>query len=212
MQANIRWYTNQPDVIGIDCIFSDAGIEYDQSDSIAVRVKALNPGTAKLFVEFKTPVGILTDAMELTVFKALELESPKRIYSDAIIVPPNSRINLKANLPDAQFHLAEEKNGRLRVSADGILETSEHIGRDLIIVCIESMPNSLRRLSMFDWLLIYVFFFIGNIGRSNTAHTNRNEEHPLHFDHSAAAHIQTEATRNEATVGHKCCVESVTSR
>lgn len=137
LQANIKWYTKQPDVIGIDCVFSDAGVEYDQSDSISVRVKALNPGTAKLFVEFKTPAGTLTDAIELTVFKALELESPKRIYSDAIIVPPNSRINLKANLPDAQFQLAEEKNARLRVSADGILETSEHIGRDLIIVCIE---------------------------------------------------------------------------
>lgn len=133
MDANIKWYTNQPDVIGIDCIFSDAGIEYDETDSISVRVKAINPGVAKLFVEFKTAAGTLTDSIELAVFKALELESPKRIYSDAIIVPPNSRIDLKANLPNAKFQLAEAKQSQLTVSADGILETSEQIGRDLVI-------------------------------------------------------------------------------
>lgn len=133
MDANIKWHTNQPDILSIDCIFSDAGIEYDGSDSISVRVKALNPGVAKLFVEFETSAGTLTDSIELTVFKTLELESPKRIYSDAIIVPPNSRIDLKANLPSAKFQLADAKQSRLKVSVDGILETSEHIGRDLVV-------------------------------------------------------------------------------
>lgn len=59
---------------------------------------------------------------------------PKRIASDAIIVPPRSQINLKANLPDAHFHVPDESSGDLKVTADGTLRTSEHIGRNLIIV------------------------------------------------------------------------------
>lgn len=98
-------------------------------------MKALNPGTAKLFVEFKTSSGTFVDSVELSVFKALELEVPKRIYGDSIIVPPNSRINLKVNLPHAKFQLTNNEDTKLKVSSDGILETSENIGRGLVIVC-----------------------------------------------------------------------------
>lgn len=136
LNSKVKWYTNHPDVISISGIFSDAGIEYDESDAIAVRLKALNPGIANVYAEFKTSTGILTSSFELSVFKVLELESPKQIISDAIIVPPNSRINLKANLPDAKFHLSDEKNSNLEVSIDGVLKTSEHIGRNLVIVRI----------------------------------------------------------------------------
>lgn len=67
----------------------------------------------------------------------LELESPKRITTDAILIPPKSQINLKANLPDATFKLAAESSGTIiKVSSDGILETNEAVGRDLIIVRI----------------------------------------------------------------------------
>lgn len=130
----MRWHTNQPDVIEVNGIFSEAGIEYEEQDSISVRLKALNPGTAKISAEFTTSTGSLSCFIEITVFKLLELEQPRRITSDAIIVPPRSQINLKANLPDARFHLAEENAGSLKVSADGVLRTSDHIGRDLVIV------------------------------------------------------------------------------
>lgn len=134
LTSKVKWYTNQPDVIEINGIFSEAGIEYDEQDSISVRLKALNPGTAKIQAEFTTSTGSHSCFIEITVFKLLELELPKRITSDAIIVPPRSQINLKANIPDARFHLAEENTGGLKVSADGMLRTSEHIGRDLVIV------------------------------------------------------------------------------
>lgn len=134
LTSKVRWHTNQPDVIEINGIFSEAGIEYEEQDSISVRLKALNSGTAKVQAEFTTSTGSHTCFVEITVFKLLELELPRRITSDAIIVPPRSQINLKANLPDARFHLAEETGGGLRISADGILRTTEHIGRDLIIV------------------------------------------------------------------------------
>lgn len=139
----MRWHTNQPDVIEINGIFSEAGIEYDEHDSISVRLKAINPGTAKIQAEFTTTTGSHLCFIEITVFKLLELEQPRRIASDVIIVPPRSQINLKANIPDARFHVADEiSGGGLRISADGVLRTSDHIGRDLIIVsiffCLES--------------------------------------------------------------------------
>lgn len=119
-------------------IFSEASIEYDEQDSISVRLKALNPGTAKIQAEFTTSIGSFTCFIEITVFKLLELELPRHITSDAIIVPPRSQINLKTNLPDARFRLAEETNGGLKVSSDGVLRTSDHIGRDLVIVSIDT--------------------------------------------------------------------------
>lgn len=136
----MRWHTNQPDVIEINGIFSEAGIEYDEHDSISVRLKALNPGTAKIQAEFTTTSGSHLCFIEITVFKLLELEQPRHISSDVIIVPPRSQINLKANLPDARFHVADDTNGvgGLKVSADGVLRTSDHIGRDLIIVSVST--------------------------------------------------------------------------
>lgn len=67
----------------------------------------------------------------------LELESPKQITSDAIIVPPNSQINLKANLPDVNYQFVDQTIGGLKITKDGILKTTEAIGRDLIIVSID---------------------------------------------------------------------------
>lgn len=133
----VKWSTNQPDVIDILGIFSDAGIEYDDIDSISVRIKALKPGKAKIRADVVTPNGKQTCYVEVTVFQMLELESPKRITTDAIIVPPKSQINLKANLPDVNYKFAEESIGGLKVSADGILKTNEGIGRDLIIVSLK---------------------------------------------------------------------------
>lgn len=143
LTSKVRWHTNQPDVIEINGIFSEAGIEYDEQDSISVRFKALNPGTAKIQAEFTTSTGSYACFIEITVFKLLELDLPRRITSDAIIVPPRSQINLKANLPDARFHLAEVNSSGLRVSGDGILRTSEHIGRDLVIATSDDQTLSI---------------------------------------------------------------------
>lgn len=136
MTSKVRWHTNQPDVIEVNGIFSEAGIEYDEHDSISVRLKALNPGTAKIQADFTTSTGTHSAFIEITVFKLLELELPRRITSDAIIVPPRSQINLKANLPDARFQVSDEATGGLKVSPDGILRTSDHIGRELVIVSL----------------------------------------------------------------------------
>lgn len=132
----VRWHTNQPDIVDILGVFSEAGIEYEETDSISVRVKALNPGRAKIQAEVHTPNGKQICSVDITVFKSLELELPKRVTTDAIIVPPRSFINLKANLPDVSYQFADATVGGLKISSDGILSTGDAVGRDLIIVSI----------------------------------------------------------------------------
>lgn len=133
---SVTWSTDQPDVISIFGIFSDAGIEYGAGDAISVRVKALNPGRARIQAAIHTANGKQNAFVEVTVFRALELESPKRIGPNAILLPPNFSINLKANLADATYHVdssSSAKGNIVRVTRDGSLASGDAIGRDLII-------------------------------------------------------------------------------
>lgn len=132
---SVTWSTDQPDVIRIAGIFSDAGIEYGAADSISVRVKALNPGRARIQAAIQTANGgKQTTFVEVTVFRALELESPKRIGPAAILLPPNFSINLKANLADATYHVDKSSTkGIVRITREGTLASGDAIGRDLII-------------------------------------------------------------------------------
>lgn len=154
----VKWSTNQPDVIDILDIFSEAGIAYDDIDSISVRVKALNPGRAKIQADVETPIGRQTCYVDVTVFKMLELEWPKRITSDAIIVPPNSIVNLIANLPDTSFTFADESIGGLKISSDGVLRTNEAIGRDLVVVSIFwPLGRRWRRKRIHNIIVLFIF-------------------------------------------------------
>lgn len=66
----------------------------------------------------------------------LELESPKRITADPILIPPNFHINLKANLIDTVYQADDAANGIVKVTRDGKLKSGDAIGRDLIIVSV----------------------------------------------------------------------------
>lgn len=68
-----------------------------------------------------------------SVFKMLELLSPKHITTDIVLLPPKTTINLKANLNDVHYVLENSTNRIVKVSKDGIVQTSDTIGRDLII-------------------------------------------------------------------------------
>ncbi|CAD7078083.1 unnamed protein product [Hermetia illucens] len=130
----IIWSTNQPDVVDIFGIFSDAGIEYTEHDLISVRVKALNPGKARIQASIILPGGQrLSSSVEVVVFKMLEIEAPKHINQDTILIPPRSTIQLKANLDDVVYKLSSESNGIVRVSSDGNVKSGDTLGRDLII-------------------------------------------------------------------------------
>lgn len=74
----------------------------------------------------------------------LELESPRRITSEAILVPPQSQINLKTNFLEATFKLAPETtNDVMRVSEEGLLETGDALGRGLIVASVHDQTLSI---------------------------------------------------------------------
>ncbi|XP_054736969.1 nuclear pore membrane glycoprotein 210 [Anastrepha obliqua] len=130
----VTWTTNQPDVVDIYNVFADSGVEYESSNLISVRVKAVNPGKAKIQATVELPTGQkITSSVEVVVFKILELESPKHIKMDWILVAPRSTIQLKANSDDVVYQLDSDSNGIVKVSTDGVVRTQDTLGRDLII-------------------------------------------------------------------------------
>ncbi|KAG4071558.1 hypothetical protein HA402_011712 [Bradysia odoriphaga] len=132
-RLSVTWSTNQPDVISIFGIFSEAGIDYNSNDMISVRIKALNPGEAKIQAIVVTPTGTQTVSVQVTVFKMLELVSPIHIRDKTILIPPKASINLKANLVDVSYKVADAANSIVSVTKDGILVSKDTIGRALII-------------------------------------------------------------------------------
>ncbi|XP_020712667.1 nuclear pore membrane glycoprotein 210 isoform X1 [Ceratitis capitata] len=130
----VTWTTNQPDVVDIYNVFADSGVEYGAADLISVRVKALNPGKAKIQATVELSTGHkITNSVEVVVFKILELETPKHIKMDWILVAPRSTIQLKANSDDVLYKLDNDSTGIVKVSPDGVVRTQDTLGRDLII-------------------------------------------------------------------------------
>ncbi|XP_036332453.1 nuclear pore membrane glycoprotein 210 [Rhagoletis pomonella] len=130
----VTWTTNQQDVVDIYNVFADSGVEYDSLDLTSVRIKALNPGKVKIQATVELSTGQkITNSVEVVVFKILELESPKHITMDWILVAPRSTIQLKANLDDVAYKLDSDSSGIVKVSTDGVVRTQDTLGRDLII-------------------------------------------------------------------------------
>lgn len=79
------------------------------------------------------------------VFKLLELESPKRIVSDTILMPPKSTNHLKANINGAVYQLNSSSTNTVKVTKDGIVKSTNNWPRRSYC---KSQPN-----------LISIFFF-----------------------------------------------------
>lgn len=90
------------------------------------------------------------------VFKLLELEHPKHILTDTILMAPRTSIQLKANLDDVLYRLSSDSNSIVKVSTDGIVRTHEALGRDLIIVRIDN--NKITNQAFI--LNVWFFFFL----------------------------------------------------
>lgn len=129
------WTVNQPGVVEIFNIFTAAGIEYQSSDLISVRIRALNPGkvTITASVQLADGVKLPSTSVELIVFKTLELLAPKPITMDWILAAPRSTLQLKCNMDDAVYKLDAQSSGIVSVSPDGVVHTKDTLGRDLII-------------------------------------------------------------------------------
>ncbi|XP_058458190.1 nuclear pore membrane glycoprotein 210 [Malaya genurostris] len=140
--VKIYWSTNHEDVLDVKGVFHGAGIEYREKDAIGVRVKALAPGKAILHVTLVTATGLkLAARSEITVFRLLELESPKTIRYDSILIPPRTNIQLKANLEDAVYQLEEGSSSVVKVSKEGLVKSGDAVGR--VQVAVTSMDQSL---------------------------------------------------------------------
>ncbi|XP_058055409.1 nuclear pore membrane glycoprotein 210 [Anopheles bellator] len=135
--VNIRWSTDHTDILDIRGVFQDIGVEYLEKDAIVVRVRALAPGKATLHVTLVTPSGKqLMAKTDVTVFRLLELESPKSFRYDSILIPPKATIQLKANLDDAFYQLENESaasSGLVHVSRDGLVKSGDTVGRVQVI-------------------------------------------------------------------------------
>lgn len=130
----VFWSTDQPNVIQVKSPFEDIGVEYSELDSISVRVVALAPGKAKLHAVVQAGGTKYAVNTEINVFKTLELEAPKRIVYDPIMIPPRSKVQLKANLDDVTYVLDEKHNGSIvKVSRNGIVVSADTNGRELVI-------------------------------------------------------------------------------
>ncbi|XP_039450976.1 nuclear pore membrane glycoprotein 210 [Culex pipiens pallens] len=132
--VRIYWSTDHEDILDVKGVFHDAGVEYRERDSIGVRVRALAPGKATLYVTVVTATGTkLTAKTEVTVFRVLELESPKVMRYDSILIPPRTTLQLKANLDDAVFQLEEGSTTLVKVSKEGLVKSADAVGRAQIV-------------------------------------------------------------------------------
>ncbi|XP_053675808.1 nuclear pore membrane glycoprotein 210 [Anopheles nili] len=131
----IHWSTDHADILDVRGVFQDVGVEYLETDAIAMRVKTLAPGRATLHVTLVTPSGAkLTAKSDVTVFRMLELVAPKAIRYDSILLPPRATIQLKANLDDAVFQIdGEASAGVVQVSREGLVRSGETAGRVQVV-------------------------------------------------------------------------------
>ncbi|XP_058828895.1 nuclear pore membrane glycoprotein 210 [Topomyia yanbarensis] len=140
--VKIFWSTDHEDVLDVKGVFREAGVEYHAKDAIGVRVKALAPGKATLHVTLVSANGVRRTARsEVTVFQLLELESPKVIRYDSILIPPRTSIQLKANLEDAVYQLEEGSSSVVKVSKEGLVKSGDVVGR--VQVAATSLDQSL---------------------------------------------------------------------
>lgn len=135
----IHWRTDSPDVIELRDIFEDIGVIYGEGDSISMRVRGLKQGKGKIYATVTLGGSKYQAITELKVFKTLELESPKRIIHDPIIVPPKMTIQLKANLDEAVFDISDQADKNIiNVSRDGTVRTFDMLGTSLVVAtCVD---------------------------------------------------------------------------
>ncbi|XP_041563587.1 nuclear pore membrane glycoprotein 210 isoform X2 [Drosophila elegans] len=133
--TKISWKASPTQVVELFNVFTAAGIEYQSEDLISVRVRALNPGKVTISATISLADGTMLPAatVELTVFKTLELVAPKPIQMDSILAAPRSILQLKSNMDNTVYRTAGQSSGIINVSPDGLVQTKDILGRDLII-------------------------------------------------------------------------------
>lgn len=133
-KLKIRWNTDAPDVVELKDVFEDLGVIYSEDDVISMRVRGLKQGKARITARVYHEGSKFQATADVTVFKTLELESPKRIIHDPIIIPPRTSLQLKVNMDETVFEMNEQADRSLiNVSRDGIVKTFDMLGTSLIV-------------------------------------------------------------------------------
>ncbi|XP_059614820.1 nuclear pore membrane glycoprotein 210 [Phlebotomus argentipes] len=140
----VYWSTNQPDVVEISGVFAEIGVKYSEKDAVTVRIRGKSPGKATIHAKVITPHGnTLTSRVEVSVFRLLELESPRRITSDTILIPPQSSVQLKANLDEVTYAVDTSQRNFVTVSSSGLVKSSENTGLSLIVATADDQSLSI---------------------------------------------------------------------
>ena len=130
----VRWQTDSPDFIELKDVFEDIGVIYGEGDAISMRARGVKQGKCRISVIVYQGSSKFQSFIEITVFKTLELESPKRIVHDPIIIPPRTNLQLKVNLEDTVFEVNEQADGSvINVSRDGGVKTFDMLGTSLLV-------------------------------------------------------------------------------
>ncbi|XP_063703101.1 nuclear pore membrane glycoprotein 210 isoform X2 [Culicoides brevitarsis] len=129
----INWSTNQPKIIEIKGVFSQFGAQQNKMKTISVRINALTSGKAQLQAIVSSNGRKFTAHVDITVFKILELETPKKVTYDPIIIPPMASVHLKTNLNDAIFLLDQQNNSFIQVTKEGVVTSMVNNGRSEVI-------------------------------------------------------------------------------
>lgn len=109
-----------------------------------MRVRGLKQGKAKVTAVVHHGNTKFQATMDISVFKTLELESPKRIVHDPIIIPPRMNVQLKTNLDDTTYEINDQADRSvINVSKDGIIKSFETLGTSLIVASSASSDQKL---------------------------------------------------------------------
>lgn len=142
----IKWQTDAPDVIELKDIFEDIGVVYGDNDAISMRVRGHKQGKARITATVYHANTKMQASIDITVFKTIELEMPKRIIHDPIIIPPKMSLQLKTNLDDTTFVMSEQSDKSIiNVSKDGTVKSNALLGMVLVLA---SSASSVQQLDI----------------------------------------------------------------
>lgn len=140
----IKWQVDAPDIVELRNVFEDFGVSYGESDAISMRIHGLKQGKAKITATAYHFNNRYQSTIDITVFKTLELESPKKIVHDPIIIPPRMTVQLKTNLEDTTFEINEQADRSvINVSKDGMVKSYDMLGTSLVVASSASSDQKL---------------------------------------------------------------------
>jgi nuclear pore complex protein Nup210 len=140
----IKWQTDASDVIELRDVFEEIGVVYSESDAISMHVRGVKQGKARITATVYHVNSKFQASVEVSVFKSLELESPKKILYDPIIIPPKMTIHLKTNLDDTTFSINDQSDRSvINVSKDGTVKSQDLLGMSLIVASSASNDQQL---------------------------------------------------------------------